>query len=198
MKRGRSKALFFRCAQRKIHFRSRTCQFFMRPRELGLRTSHLRVDRKRHLRSHQFHRSCYCAAALLSRVAHDFRNPPDALGDDSSLIAVTQQLWRACVRRMLRCRLACILDPFAAKDEGRDRFIGDSPLNSRERSTGRAHSPHCPRLRRMILGKSETVTNYNSRRPGLFSLVRGSPFFTRGETGGWSSHPPESARTLGR
>ena len=46
-------------------------------------------------------------------VAHDFCNPedPDALGDDSSLFAVTQQQWRACVRRMLRCKLACSLPP---------------------------------------------------------------------------------------
>ena len=31
------------------------------------------------------------------------------------------------------------------------------PLNSREKSIRRAHLPYCPRLRRMILGKSETV-----------------------------------------
>ena len=42
-----------RCAQWNIHFRPRTCQFFMRLRELGLRTSHFRVDCKRyHLRTH--------------------------------------------------------------------------------------------------------------------------------------------------
>ena len=87
-------------------------------------------------------------------VAHDFCNPedPDALGDDSSFFAVTQQQWRPCLRRMLRCKLACVLAPssldprlasgaFAvAKDENRDRFIGDRrPLNTRERSIGRAH-----------------------------------------------------------
>ena len=45
-----------------------------------------------------------------------------------------------------------------AKDENRDRFIGDGrPLNSRERRKGRTHLPYCPRPRRMILGKSETV-----------------------------------------
>ena len=99
------------------------------------------------------------------------RNPedPDAHGDDSSFFAVTQQQWRACVRRMLRCTLACVLPPsldprlasgaFAvAKDENRDRFIGHRrPFNSRERSIGRAHLPNCPRLRRLILGKSHTV-----------------------------------------
>ena len=45
-----------------------------------------------------------------------------------------------------------------AKDEGRDRFLGDRrPLNSRERSIGRAHLLYSPRLGRMISGKSETV-----------------------------------------
>ena len=39
-----------------------------------------------------------------------------------------------------------------------NRFIGDRrPLNSRERSIRHAHLPCCPRLRRMIFGKSETV-----------------------------------------
>ena len=148
----------------------------MRPRELGLRSNYLGGNRTRyHLRSHQFHRSrCKCTIARLASpcVAHDFCNPqnPDALGDDSSFFAVTQQQWRACVRRMSRCGLACILPPSAldpglasgafavATDENRDRFIGDRrPLNSRERSIGRAHSPYSPRLRRMIFGKSETV-----------------------------------------
>ena len=102
-------------------------------------------------------------------MAHDFCNPedPDAVGDDSSLFAVTLQQWRACVPRMVRCTLACMLPPssldprlasgaFAvAKDEGRDRFIGDRrPLNSRERSIARAHLPYFPRLRRLIFGKS--------------------------------------------
>ena len=50
---------------------------------------------------------------LPARVAHDFCNPedPDALGDDSSFFAVTQQQWRACARRMPRCKLACVLSP---------------------------------------------------------------------------------------
>ena len=74
------------------------------------------------------------------------------------------------------CKLACILPPSsldprfasgaftAAKDESRDRFIGDRrPFNSRERSIVRADLPCCPRLRRMVLGKSETVADYNSR-----------------------------------
>ena len=73
---------------------------------------------------------------LSASVAHDFCNPedPDALGDDFSFIAVTQQHWRACFRRMLRCKLACRL-PFSslhhrlapgafavAKDDNRHRF----------------------------------------------------------------------------
>ena len=147
--------LFFRCAQRNIHYRSRTCQIFTQPREWSLRTSHLGVDRKgSHLRSHQFLRSC-CNAPLIdwlpACVAHDFCNPEDldALGYDSSFFAVTQQQWRACVRSMLRCELACTfpsssLDPtiasgaFAvAKDESRDSFIGDRrPMNSAREASG--------------------------------------------------------------
>ena len=77
----------------------------------------------------------------------------------------------ACVRRMLRCKLACTLLPSssldsrlasgafaAAKAEGRDRSMGDRrPLNCRERSIGCAHLPCCTRLRRMILEKARTV-----------------------------------------
>ena len=115
---------------------------------------------------------------LPESVAHDFRNPeePEALGDDSSLFAVTQHQWRACVRRMLRCKLASVrpsssLDrrlasgAFAvAKDKNRDRFIGDRrPLDSRERSIGRAHLPCCPRLRGMILETSEKYEVLPSR-----------------------------------
>ena len=78
-------------------------------------------------------------SSLPACVAHDFCNPgdPDALSDDSAFFAVTRQQWRACVRRMLRCKLACILslsslDPrlasgalAAVKDESVDRFIED-------------------------------------------------------------------------
>ena len=160
----------------KVWHRSRTCQFFMRPRELGLRTSHLGVDRKR---CHTPLTSVSPARAAIvpslgwlpACEAHDFCNAedPDALGHDSSLFAVTQQQWRGCVCRMVRWQLAYITIFFSGsqisfrsvrglKDEGRDRFIGDRrPSNSRERSIGRAHVPCCPRLRRMILGKSETV-----------------------------------------
>ena len=87
-------------------------------------------------------------------VAHDCCNPKHsvAFGHDSSFFAVNRQQWRACVRRMPRCRLACTLPPsslgprlasgaFAvAEDEGRDRFIGDRrPLDSRENGIGHSH-----------------------------------------------------------
>ena len=123
-------------------------------------------------------------------VAHDVCNPedPDALGDDSSFFAVTQRQWRVCVRRMLRCKRACMLSPpsldprlasglFAvAKGEGRDRIIGDRrPLNSRERTIGRAHLPHCPRLRRLILKKSETVQITIRDTRDCFCLYDGPP-----------------------
>ena len=95
---------------------------------------------------------------------------PNALGDDFSFFPMTQHQWRACVRRLPRCKLACVLPPssvdstsasgaFAvAKNENRDRFIGERHrLNCCERSMGLAQLPCCPRLRRMILDKSETV-----------------------------------------
>ena len=118
------------------------------------------------LRPHQFSfsRLNRTAARLPARVADVFCSPedPDAVGDDSSSFVVTQQQWR----------LACALPPtsldprlafgaFAvAKDENRDRFIGDRrPLNRRERSTGRAHLPYCPRHRRTFLPvRSSSVT----------------------------------------
>ena len=94
-------------------------------------------------------------------VAHDSSKPkkPVALGHDSASFVVKKQQWRACVRKRLRCRLACILPPSSldprlasgslavAEDEGRDR----RPLDSREKGIGHSHLPYCPRLRRMIL-----------------------------------------------
>ena len=96
-------------------------------------------------------------------VAHGLCNPedPDALGYDSSFFAVTQQQRCACVREcyvanwLANCHPPRWIPDCLAKDEARDTFIGetDAPLNG----FGRAHVPCCPRLRRMILGKSETV-----------------------------------------
>ena len=81
---------------------------------------------------------------------------------------------------MLRCRLACIVPPslldprlvsgaFAvAKDEGRDRFIGDRrPLNCRESGAGRAHLPYCPRLRRISRFLPHAWRNSSSTPPEL-------------------------------
>ena len=86
---------------------------------------------------------------------------------------------------VLRCKLAfavplASLDPRLAsrtfgvsKDENRSKFLGDRrPMNSRERSIGRAHLLHCFGLRRLILGTSETMQNYDVRHQGLFPLVR--------------------------
>ena len=82
----------------------------------------------------------------------------DAPCDESSFFAVTQQQWRACVRRMLCCKLACIL-PLSSLDprlaSGAFAVVKDE--GSRERSIGRAHLPYCPRLRRMMFRKSEMV-----------------------------------------
>ena len=140
--RGRSKALFFAVLN------GTDQSDFCATQRTG--------DRKRyHLRSHQLFRSCCNLTA--ARLASCMRGARfcDALGDDSSFFAVTHQQWRACVRRMLRCKLAFVLpssslDPrlaaqaFAvAEDENRDKFIGDRRcLNSSERSIGRAHLPY--------------------------------------------------------
>ena len=112
-KRGRSTALFFAVLNGTSTSDPEPVNFSYDPEN----ASYLRVSRKRHhLRSHQFS----SRAAILpllgwfpACVAHVFCNPedPDALGDDSSFFAVTQQQWRAWFRRMLRCKLACILPP---------------------------------------------------------------------------------------
>ena len=84
-------------------------------------------------------------------------------------------------RRMLRCTLACILPSSSrslavAKDEDRGRFTGNRrPLNSQEGSIGRAQLPCCPRLRRMILGKSETVQNATRYQRLCFYLYEVPP-----------------------
>ena len=131
--RGRCKALFCVVVNGTIGLRSRPCLFFTQPESTA--------------NDIIFPRISFAARAtvvpvldwLPACVADDFCNPEDhhALGDDSSFFAVTQQQWRACVRRMVRCTLACVLPPsfldptvasgaFAvAKDENRDRFIGD-------------------------------------------------------------------------
>ena len=84
----------FRCVHRNIYHIIRTCQFFRRPRELGLRTKYLRDDPKKlHLRLRQALRSrCSCAIALLvfgTRGARLLRSEnPDTLVDDSSFIGL--------------------------------------------------------------------------------------------------------------
>ena len=120
-------------------------------------------------------------------VAHDFCVPENsvAFGHDSSFFAVTQQ-WRTCVRRMLRCRPACIRPPSSlnprlasgvvavAEDEGRDRFIRDRrPLYSRENSIGHPHLPYCPRLRRMMLRDSSVTGSHT------FTDLRGAQVHAR-------------------
>ena len=91
-----------------------------------------------HLGTHQLPYSC-CNCTITQWPVRLFgaRLFPDALGDDFSFFAVTQQQWRACIRRMLHCKLVCILPPSSldprsasgdcavAKEEGRERFIGD-------------------------------------------------------------------------
>ena len=130
-------------------------------------------------------------------VAHAFGNAedPGALGDHFFILCrdpTTVACWCSQNATLQACLHVATLftasqirfRSFAvAKDEGRDRPTGDRrPLNSRERSIGRAHLPHCPRLRPTILGKIGNGADYNSRHQGLFPLERGSSF-TRSETG---------------
>ena len=88
---------------------------------------------------------------------------------------------------MLRCELACVLpssslDPrlpsgaFAvAKDEGRDRFVGDRrPLNRRERNIGRALAS-LPTALTHDLGEIRDGADYNSRHRRLFHLYEVPP-----------------------
>ena len=116
--RGRSKAVVSLCSA--VHtYRCRTCQFFVRPGELGPTDE---IPQRQPQKSIISARISFAARAtivplldwLLACVANDFFcNPenPDALGDDFSFFAVTQQQWRACVRRMRCRRLDCVLPP---------------------------------------------------------------------------------------
>ena len=70
-KRGRSKALFFRCAGRNSHLRSSSSQIFMRPRKLSKRAPPFRVDSKRYHLSH--HLPYPCCTCTITRLASRFR-----------------------------------------------------------------------------------------------------------------------------
>ena len=106
---------------------------------------------------------------------------------------------RLCSQNAILQTGACILPPssldprlasgaFAlAKDESCDRYMGDRrPLQSRDRSIGRAYLPYWTPTH--DLGEIRDGAGYNLRHQGLFLLVRGSSF-TLGETGDRSSHP---------
>ena len=127
-KRDRSNVLFFAVHNGAAVPNPEPVRFiFVRPRELGPRTSHFRVDRKRyHLRSYHLPRSC-CNCAV-ARLASRTRGAQLLQSSGPRLAS------------MLRCRLACVLPPssldprlasgaFAvAKDENRDRFVGQAPI----------------------------------------------------------------------
>ena len=112
----------------------------------------------------------WLSGAISAAAAKLFFLPPSPLGHDFSFCTVTQRQSRGYVHIMVHRRLACIsppssLDPRSAsggfvlaKDESSNRFIRDiRPLDSREKSIWRAHLPYYSRLRRVILGKSDTV-----------------------------------------
>ena len=184
----------------------------MRPRELGLRTSPFRVDRNRYrLRTHQFPRSCCnCTATrLASRTV--WRTTFAILRIPTRLVTSPHSLlWpnNKGVLAFAVCDVAnwaCILPPssldprlasraFAvAKDEGRDRLIGDRrPLNRRERSIRTRALALLPTAPTRDLGEIRQGADNNSRHQRLFLLVRGSSL-TSEETGDLSSHSPKLA-----
>ena len=74
--------------------------------------------------------------------------------------------WRSMVRRMVRCKLpgdTCTVHLSGGafvlfKDEARDRLICDRrPQNSQESAVSRVLLPFCPRLRCLILQRSEAL-----------------------------------------
>ena len=165
---------YFCRAQRSIHRRSRTCPYSNR--EMGIRTKHFRDNCKtRHLRSqpfpthvlHVYHCSTGYMSVWLMTTA-TLRTQMNLVTSLPSLPRCNNRGVLVCV--VLRCKLACAVPPTllkprlasrtfgVSKDESRCKFLGDRrPMNSRERSTGRAHLPHCSRLRRLILRTSETI-----------------------------------------
>ena len=206
-KRGRSKALIF-AVLNGASITDPEPVMISQPRELGLRTKDLRDNRKsHHLRPHQIPRShCTCTIARVASCTRRARLLQTS--HDASFCAVAQRQSCGDVHKMTHCRLACISPPsspdpklapesFAlAKNESSDRFIGDiRPLNGREKSSERAHLPYCPRLRRMIMEKPETVQITIRNTTDSFYLCESSSF-TRGDTDDWSSRPPEMYRSL--
>ena len=105
----------FRCAQRSISISAAEPVNFHATQRTGPTSSPLASVSPLALQVYR------CLDWLPSSVAHDFCNPedPDALDDDSSFFAVTQQQWRASVRRMLRCRLGLRIAIFFPGCEGR-------------------------------------------------------------------------------
>ena len=139
---------------------------------------------------------------LPARVAHDFCNleGPDALGDDSSFFAVTQQEWRACVRSMLSCKL-CVHIATLLSCSQISSFRSIRGCEGRRTMIVTEHRAYAlallPTLPTHDLWKIRDGTNCNSRHQTTFLPVRGSSF-PRGDTGDRSSPHTKLARTLGR
>ena len=112
-----------------------------------------------------------CVVWLPKSVAHSF-NSPEATDQPiaPSHFNVSLHEWRAVVRRMVRCTLAIALPrdtgpvqlsggAFAVpQDKTRDRLICNRrPQNSQESPVNRVLLPFCPRLRRLILKRSQAL-----------------------------------------
>ena len=88
--------------------------------------------------------------------------------NSSSFFNGSMHQWRSVVRRMVRCKLAVALPSDAepvrvaagafALPKDRDRLICDRrPQNSQDSAVNRVLLPFCPRLRRLILQRSQAL-----------------------------------------
>ena len=104
---------------------------------------------------------------LPKSIAQPF-NSPAAIAP--SFFNVSMHQWRSVVRRTVRCKLAVALPSDTClvqlsggafgvpKDDARDRLICDRrPQNSQESAVSRVLLPSCPRLRCLILQRSQAL-----------------------------------------
>ena len=123
---------------------------------------------------------------LPKSVAESF-NSPAGTGKPiaPSFFNVSMPQWRSVLRRTVRCKLAVALPSdtcsvalsggaFAVpKDEGLDRLTCDRrPQNSQESSVIRVFLPFCPRLRRLILERSQALGVHTNDTRNCFHLYQ--------------------------
>ena len=138
----------------------------MRPRQLGLRTLCSRSICERHqLCSHQIF-SSRCKYTIARLVSHMSGARLFAIQRALSRLVTTPRplLWLVCDRRLLRCRLACMLPPSSLDPRiaARAFALAEDSLETNAhwiavKSIGHSHLPYLPWVFRMILGRTETV-----------------------------------------